>query len=126
MLVVNIAPAEFQRRKGEIIAEFEKQFGVLMLIKKETDSQAEMIYSYVPNKAEHEAVWTRVYFIIIFACLYEPNQVETTTPKLIGKLSILMNFERVMDKNKIFIFNVFRTYSHFQFIVNTFFYSCIN
>ena len=79
VLVVNITPAEFQRRKTEIIAQFERQFGVLMLIKRNT-KDAEMVYSFVPNKAKNETVWTKVYFIIIFACLYDTNQaVETTT-----------------------------------------------
>lgn len=49
-----------------------------MLIKK-NQRDAEMIYSFIPNKAKNETVWTKVYFIIIFACLYDTQAIDTTT-----------------------------------------------
>ena len=44
-----------------------------MLIKKEASSSNDMIYPYYPNHTQSETAWTKVYFIIIFACVYDEN-----------------------------------------------------
>lgn len=49
VLVVNLDPNEFRRRKTEIVTEFERRFGILMLIKKEPNSQNDMIYPIFPR-----------------------------------------------------------------------------
>lgn len=49
VLVLNIDVDEFHRRKAEIITEFERRFGILMLIKKDPNTSKEMIYPYHPK-----------------------------------------------------------------------------
>ena len=76
VLILNLTPDEFKRRKFEIIQEFSKQMGIFMLIKKDTNTQQEMIYPYEYSSAASESkklLWTKVYFIIIFACIDDPN-----------------------------------------------------
>jgi ankyrin repeat protein len=88
VLIVNISPDEFLTRKDEIVKQFEKQFGILMLIKKEANTSNEMIYPFYPNlnsttDITKRTVWTKVYFIIIFACvgIDSPNmQVNSKEP----------------------------------------------
>jgi len=72
VLIVNISPSEFRLRQNEIIREFEKKLGILMLIKKDSTAN-DMIYPFYSSK-QHESLnqaWTKVYFIIIFACVYD-------------------------------------------------------
>jgi hypothetical protein len=73
VLIVNISPNEFRLRQNEIIREFEKKLGILMLIKKDSTTANDMIYPFYSSK-QHESLnqaWTKVYFIIIFACVYD-------------------------------------------------------
>ena len=78
VLVVNIEPSEFKRRQREIISEFERRLGILMLVEKEPGTLNEMVYSYYPNgrNESNETPWTKVYFVILFACLYDTNKLE--------------------------------------------------
>ena len=78
VLVVNIEPSEFKRRQREIISEFERRLGILMLVEKEPNTLNEMVYPYYPNgrNESNETPWTKVYFVILFACLYDSNKLE--------------------------------------------------
>lgn len=98
VLVVNIAPSEFQQRKNEIVSEFENKLGVLMLVNKDINGQ-EMVYSFTPDKSSKKMVWTKVYFIIIFACIYDSDQVEKNkiTESLLPSKMCLQN--KVNDLN---------------------------
>ena len=49
VLDLNIDVDEFHRRKAQIIVEFERRFGILMIIKKDANTAKEMIYSYHPK-----------------------------------------------------------------------------
>lgn len=49
VLIFNLSINEFFHRKGEIIKDFEKRFGILMLIKKEPQTSKELIYPYHPK-----------------------------------------------------------------------------
>lgn len=92
VLVLNIHPNEFKRRKSEIISEFEHRFGILMLIKKEPDTKQDMIYPFYPSsgdsnkqslingKGSSSQVWTKVYFIIIFACVFDNSATSAVAP----------------------------------------------
>lgn len=90
VLVVNLDPVEFRRRKSEIVGEFEKRFGILMLIKREANNSSnEMIYPYVPESSASarkspasKTTWTKVHFIIMFACIYGGDKQQTTTKSL--------------------------------------------
>lgn len=72
VLILNIAPNEFHKRKTEIIKEFSKQLGIFMLIKKDTNNN-EMIYPY---EYDNKNTWTKVHFIIIFACIDQNGQIN--------------------------------------------------
>ena len=78
VLVVNITPAEFRLRQNEIIREFEKKLGILMLIKK--DGPVDMIYPFYSsnNSSRQTSPWTKVYFVIIFACVYDETFYRST------------------------------------------------
>ena len=85
VLVVNITPSEFRLRQNEIIKEFEKKLGILMLIKKEPQSNGimnDMIYPFYSNNTKQSSSsstpWTKVYFIIIFACVYDDTFYRNT------------------------------------------------
>ena len=70
VLVVNIAPEEFRRRQSDIVAEFERKLGIMLLVKRDSLTGLEQIY---PHRGGHDgrAHWTKVYFVIIFACVYD-------------------------------------------------------
>ena len=70
VLVVNIPPEEFKKRQTEITREFEKKFGILLSIKKEHNGLDDMIYPL--PKADQ--TWTKVYFVIIFACVLDQSE----------------------------------------------------
>jgi len=99
VLVVNIQPKEFIARKSEIVKEFEKRFGILMLIKKEENSDNEMIYEYYPH-VNSRVAWTKIYFIIIFACLLKqhPTELNSQPPNSIThSICLENNIENLND-----------------------------
>ena len=91
VLILNLTPDEFKKRKNEIIQEFSKQMGIFMLIKKDTNSQ-EMIYPYeyptMPAEDKKSLLWTKVYFIIIFACIDNQQSLSNTHGKSSGNLCL--------------------------------------
>jgi len=92
VLIVNINKNEFNRRKFEIIKEFEKKYGILMLIKQDEQTKTEMIYEFKKS-------WCKIYFIIIFACLTSNNN-ETTTICLQNNINDLSDSVEILNEIK--------------------------
>ena len=87
MLILNLTPDEFKKKKYEIIQEFSKQMGIFMLIKKDTNAE-EMIYPYEYSADKKSLLWTKVYFIIIFACIDGQSQQSSDEGKSTGNLCL--------------------------------------
>lgn len=92
VLIVNINKNEFERRKFEIIKEFEKKYGILMLIKQDEQTKTEMIYEFKKS-------WCKIYFIIIFACLTSNNN-ETRTICLQNNINDLSDSVEILNEIK--------------------------
>ncbi|CAF0801479.1 unnamed protein product [Brachionus calyciflorus] len=105
VLVVNISPSEFRKRQNEIIGEFEKRFGIMMSITKESDSQTEMIYPFKSSNQTSQ-IWTKIYFIFISACIQQSDfgleQFVNTTKSvcLQNAVNNMNNVNEVLDEIK--------------------------
>lgn len=66
-----------------------------MLIKKEANTQNEMIYEYYPN-ANNKVAWTKIYFIIIFACLVKQPETNNQVHKP-NSICLENNIENLND-----------------------------
>ena len=71
-----------------------------MLIKKETTTSNDMIYPFYSNKQQEKLSgrpWTKVYFIIIFACVYD----ETLQKSSNNSICLQNNLSDVNDPSEI-------------------------
>lgn len=83
VLIISITPNEFRSRRADILAEFEKRLGVLMMIQKD-QNQNEMVYEFHPTH-QSQQVWTKVYFTPVFACVFEvETENNSSTPAIIN------------------------------------------
>lgn len=99
VLVVNINPNEFHKRQSEIIGEFEKKFGILMSIRKEPQSQNEMVYPFHSNNSNSNSIWTKVYFVFISACIQ--NDFLSISSNETRPLCLQNNVNNLNDVNEV-------------------------
>ena len=100
ILIINLDPDEFRFRKSEIIKEFERSLGFLIQIKKDPETNTEMIYSF--QNRPNSSLETKVYFKIINACIFDSNA-KLVTNSLASSLCLPNNpenFNQVLNHLK--------------------------